>query len=183
MVRHIAIFIVLILVCDSSKSADWKFIGKSGIGGKKYYSFYDNQTKENIKQGHISIWVKFLSIEEVDSIAKYYEDTLIHLVAKKIAFYYSPPYVLAQSDTTDYLGRCIDITQLEVVATNFDPSTKLKIRYEFNCKQRKMKTLKSIIYDSNGESVSNLSKEGEWEDIAPETVGEVMMKVICRNLK
>src|SRR5437867_4978480 len=53
--------IALVLVCTSVESAEWKFIGPSGAGGKEYYGFYDELTTERRIIGHVSAWVKLLS--------------------------------------------------------------------------------------------------------------------------
>ncbi|MDD8018871.1 MAG: hypothetical protein PHP42_10900 [Bacteroidota bacterium] len=173
--------ILFLVVFCSVKSADWKYLGHLSIDGNKYDAFYDELTKVKKGKNIVSIWVKLVSQKEIDSIINQRTDSVVHLVAKKIAFYYCPPFVLAQSDTSDMLGRAVDVTQLEVAVNTFDTKTKLKIHYALDCRQQKMKILSSIQYDENGETIGKSVKDKDWDEIAPETFGDVMIKVICQN--
>jgi len=51
--------------------------------------------------------------------------------------------------------------------------------YEIDCSGQKIKAASSISYDSLG-NVRNISTGQEWQNIAPETVGEVLFSGMCR---
>jgi len=172
--------IALVLVCTSVESAEWKFIGPSGAGGKEYYGFYDELTTERRIIGHVSAWVKLLSRREADAVPDKGNKKLEDLVAEKVARYYIPPFISVLPDTSS-IGDAIDIIILEVIANAFHLPTKFLIHYEIDCRQRRMKTLEAIRYDDKHEGHSSSSTEGTWDDIGPETFGDGMMKILCRN--
>jgi clan AA aspartic protease (TIGR02281 family) len=50
---------------------------------------------------------------------------------------------------------------------------------EFDCINRKSKFLSTIVYDSKGNVLKRNSNETEWEDIAPDTIQEVLFTKVC----
>jgi hypothetical protein len=180
-IRSYRILILSIIALGSANSADWKYLGPNSIRGKKYEAFYDEHTTVKKSDGSVSLWVKLISREELDGIYSKHTDSLMHLAAKKIAFYYIPSFMMAQSDTSDFAGRCIDVTLLEVTANNFGPKDKMKIQYALDCQQNKCKVTSSIVYNKRGESIGKPVKDTEWSDAAPETFAEWMIKIVCTN--
>ncbi len=178
-IRLHLVSILWAIALSSANSADWKYLGPNSISGKKYEGFYDSLTAVKKPDGSVSIWVNFIRREDLDKIYKKHSDSLMHLAAKKIAFYYYPPFMLVQADTTDFLGRCIDVTLLEVTANSFGPKGKLKIQYALDCEQNRYKVTSSIVYNNRGESVGEPVKDTEWRDAAPETFAELMIKIVC----
>jgi tetratricopeptide (TPR) repeat protein len=51
--------------------------------------------------------------------------------------------------------------------------------YEIDCSDRKIKAVSSMNYDSLG-NARDLSTDREWQNIAPETIGEILYSGMCR---
>jgi tetratricopeptide (TPR) repeat protein len=51
--------------------------------------------------------------------------------------------------------------------------------YQFDCRGRRMKTLASMRYDDGGNALWS-HPEGEWQAVAPETIGERLFAGMCR---
>jgi len=56
------------------------------------------------------------------------------------------------------------------------------VLYEFKCKTNQMRVRTVIEYDKTG-SVLETTNHGDdpWQDVAPNTAGETMMKTVCRR--
>ena len=172
---------LFILFHHSLNAADWKYVGQVSIEGKKCDAFYDQLTKVNKKGGYVSVWVKLVSSDEIDSLIDAHNDTTAQLAAKKIGIYYIPPFILAQSDTTDMLLKAFGIIRVEIVVTIFPTKIKSNIHYEIDTKQRKVKILSLILYNDNGEGIvipGESITEKEWTEIPPDTFAELMMTII-----
>jgi hypothetical protein len=176
----VRIFLLLILffaICKEVKSADWKFIGGSIIYGENYYGFYDEETKERRSNGNIVVWIKYISVQQIDSITNAKQDTLGTLAVKKLLHKYYPPYAFIQSDTS--FNAMLGILQKEVAINNFRTITKLMMRTEFDCKHRKSRGLSTVVYNDIGGVENSSATKNEWSDIVPESSGESMLKVLC----
>lgn len=55
----------------------------------------------------------------------------------------------------------------------------------FNCRERKYGEMQAIYRDPNGEVVGSFSKQhayqANWSEVAPETIGEMMLERVCRT--
>lgn len=49
----------------------------------------------------------------------------------------------------------------------------------FNCYTRSSATVERIYYDEHGRVLGSISIQRQWNDVAPETIGEVMLKAAC----
>jgi hypothetical protein len=173
----IVLSILAVVIYGSAKSADWKYIGNSIIHEKIYYGFYDEETKEQKPNGNIVVWIKFISVQQIDSIKNAERDSIGTIAVKKLMQKYFPPYAIMQPNTS--LDEMFGFLQLEVTTNNFRTAKKLMIHTEFDCKHRKSKGLSTIAYNDVGGVENSSSTENEWIDIVPESSGETMLKVLC----
>ena len=50
---------------------------------------------------------------------------------------------------------------------------------DYNCKTNKLNQIKQVIYDTDGEKISDEDFPSEWKIILPETVGEQILDRVC----
>lgn len=176
--RTVRPLLFLILLSQSAKASDWKYVGGTTYNGKYYYAFYDKQTEEQRSNGRFTtIWVKLVDYHGMDSIRTACNDTLVNLLASEVVKGRIPPHIL-QSDSLTM------VLMLETIANQFRPPTRYMMHTELDCGEYKMRTLSLIIYDDFGDTISSSSDpEAKWSDIVPDTFGQFMMKTICRKRK
>jgi hypothetical protein len=178
---RIGLFLTFVTFISSvAESADWKFIGKSSMGGKDCYAYYDELTIEKKGNGNVSAWIKLVSRQEVDEIFNQGSQTVVELTKQKAITDYVPP-VFAIGSKEPSSEAVVYIIMLEVIVNEIKPATKLLIHYEIACAQRKSRGLSSIKYNDQGETIGGFSGTDDWETIAPDTFGEVIMRILCMN--
>jgi hypothetical protein len=175
--KIVLLSVLSIVICGYAKSADWKYIGNMSYRGIDYYRYYDEETKEQKPNGNIVVWIKIVSVKQINNIVLNNRDSVNILGAEKLIHKYYPPYAFLRSDTP--FDEMYAYILLEVAVNKFNTKKKLMMHHEFDCKHRKEKTLSATMYNENGEYESSSSKKREWEDIAPESGGETMLKVLC----
>ena len=78
------------------------------------------------------------------------------------------------------LFRVWEISDLKTRSTDGDLSR--RIRYEYDCKQERIKLLSFSTHSgpmANGTTLLSDSSDGEWLHIPPGSIGESVLKIVC----
>jgi hypothetical protein len=72
----------------------------------------------------------------------------------------------------------------EQAANRSDIPAYIRILYELNCNEKKLRTLSGTAYSKNGsEPKSHTDDNSQWTYISPETNAETLGKILCRGKK
>ncbi|MBC8431546.1 MAG: hypothetical protein H8D96_06465 [Desulfobacterales bacterium] len=173
----ITLFIFMGLICTETNGADWKFFGGETIkkGGEKIF-FYDTESLDYLSNENIRVWIKAITKAEFDMAAEKNKDQIIKEAGKKIANGYFPPYILVEQ-INDF-DDIVDVVVWEETA-NRTLSSLMKMFFEINCKEKKLRTL-SIIYFKNDGGIESKDESDKWEYISPESNIETIHKILCK---
>lgn len=177
-VSALTIFILINFICTDAIGADWKFYGGTTIKSEEAICFYDDESIEYLPNGNIKAWTKSIISSEFDKYIK--NNEIIAKSTRKMLINYMPPYIIVKSETSfnDYLN----IIMWEEVANHTIVKPYLKVLFELNCTDKKIRYLSAIYYakDKVGKSSPN---NGEWDYIVPETNSETLCKILCNHRK
>jgi tetratricopeptide (TPR) repeat protein len=56
-----------------------------------------------------------------------------------------------------------------------------KVLTEINCKTAKIRSVQSLDYNKTGDLIRNTERSGNWQSFVPETKGEQMYKIFCKD--
>lgn len=187
-VLFLALMFAVFLKAPDARGADWKYHGGSTLSkGESVLCFYDSGSVERLIGGNIRVWEKAITQAEFKRIEKRIEKKeekqIVDRAAKKIAIGYVPPYVLAEPEAMKALEannmNAIDIIAWEEEADSPNTSPRMKMLYEINCKEKKIRHLSISIFDADGEIHSDRTTSA-WDYIIPESNTETLMKILCR---
>jgi hypothetical protein len=57
----------------------------------------------------------------------------------------------------------------------------IKQLVEFNCPEKKRRSITTILYSSGGRVIDSVKSSGEWRVISPGSVYETLLKIICQR--
>lgn len=66
-----------------------------------------------------------------------------------------------------------------VVGEGYDPHSHTLILHDFDCENRLIRTINTILYKKSGDVLSSYKRTSLWSDIVPDSVGESMFNFIC----
>ncbi len=177
----IIMFLLIVLNSVEAIGADWKYLGGAKlVKGEVVLSYYDTESVKYLPNKNVRVWIKGVKSSEVERIRKKNEKQIIEKSAKKVANGYFLPYASVTPGTSfdDY----IEIIAWEEVATYSDLKPRLKIFWEINCTEKKIKTLTITSYNNDGVPNGD-SKDSDWEYIPPESNSETLEKILCNGIE
>lgn len=178
-VLFIALIITTFLKGAEVHGSEWKFIGGSTLlKGEKTLGYYDTESVEYISGGNVSVWMKAVTQFEFERIMNKEEKQIVDKSAKKLASGYIPPYSSVNPKIT--FDEAINIITWEEVANSSQIKPRLKILFEINCKEKKIRTISATYYKSDG-GVASSENLAEWTYISPESNGETLQKILCKK--
>jgi len=160
--------------------ANWKYAGASSAGKEdgKTLAFYDAENVEYIADGNVKVWVKSVDASEIEEIVSSDQSILKKAGAKAAQSYY-PPYLLSKPEQTASADRYIEMIEWEEAANRADAKPRSKRLYEISCRERKILTISTILYKSDGTTTYS-SDFDRWSHIIPDSTGEALEKMLCR---
>jgi hypothetical protein len=180
--RTLAItFVILAVTALGASAADWKFIGGTLLKKKsgETLAYYDSESVQYLSNRNVRAWVKAVDASEVDRLlAK--EKAIIKTTAEKVASGYYPPYVLSNPKPELSFDTYMEIVAWEEAANHAEIKPRAKVLYEIDCKERTIQTLSAVTYESDGTTAST-SGVGQWSHISPESNGETLQKILCKD--
>jgi hypothetical protein len=174
-------FVILVIIVSEASAADWKFIGdtlfKKSSGATLAY--YDPDSVQYLPNGNIRVWIKAVDASEVDRLlAK--EKAIVKTTAEKVTNGYYPPYVLSNPKPEPSFDTYMEIVAWEEAANHAETKPRAKLLYEINCKERIIQILSGVAYKNDGTTAST-SSAGQWNHISPESNGETLQKILCKD--
>jgi hypothetical protein len=180
--RTLAItFVILVITVLEASAADWKFIGGTLLKktSGETLAYYDSESVQYLSNGNVKVWIKAVDASEVDRLlAK--EKTIIKTTAWKVTNGYYPPYVLSNPKPEPSFDNYMEIVAWEEAANHAEIKPRAKLLYEINCRERMIQTLSAVTYQSDGTTAST-SGVGQWNHISPESNGETLQKILCKD--
>jgi hypothetical protein len=180
--RTLAItFVILVITVLEANAADWKFIGGTLLKktSGETLAYYDPETVQYLPNGSVRVWIKAVDASEVDRLlAK--EKTIVKTTAEKVANGYCPPYVLSNPKPEPSFDTYMEIVAWEEAANHAAIKPRAKLLYEINCKERMIQTLSAVSYKTDGTTESS-SGAGQRNYISPESNGETLHKILCKD--
>ena len=178
-ILFIVLTIISLLTVTEAQSEEWKFFGGTTLlKGEKTISYYDTESIEYGSIGNIKVWTKTVTQSEFQKIVQQEQSQIVDKSAKKIANGYVPPYSLFVSKNTNF-DEVIDIVTWEEVANSFQIKPRVKILFEINCKEKRIRTI-SVTYFKDDGGVASSKNSGEWSYISPESNGETLQIILCK---
>jgi hypothetical protein len=156
---------------------DWKLYGSSKDDDGATACFYDSIGAAKAADGHVRVWAKCLSQNEMDNIniKEDYGGKILDNTARKMIGHYIPP--LAAVDDIDF-EKAMTVTQYEQTANISALEPHARIFYELNCEERMIREL-SVFFQYSGKTGSSDTPR-KWQYVAPETNGARLLKLLCR---
>ena len=180
--KKVLLFILLVainLISIDAAGADWKFCGGATLlKGEKTIACYDTESVEHTADGTVRVWVKAIKQSVFDAAIKKYEKQVVEKAAKKLVAQYYPPYVLVNQKTNSDVY--VEIIVREELTNSYEIKPRVKVLFEINCLERKIRTRSVVNYKKNGESDSS-SNIGDWQYITPESNGDNLQKILCHK--
>ena len=160
--------------------ANWKYAGDSspGIEGEKTLAFYDTENTEYLADGNVKVWVKNVEASEMEEIVSS-DKSILKKAGDKAAESYYPPYFLAYPDSSESADSYIAMIAWEEAANRAAVKPRTKRLYEVNCGERKILTISTILYKSDGTTTYS-SDFDRWSPIVPDSTGEALRNILCR---
>ena len=160
--------------------ANWKYAGESppGIEGEKTLAFYDSENIEYLADRKVKVWVKNVDASEIEETVSG-DQSILKKAGDKAAQSYFPPYFLANPDSSESADSYIAMIAWEEAANRSTAKPRTKRLYELNCWERKILTISTIQYKSDGTTTYS-SDFDRWSPIAPDSTGEVLQTIMCR---
>ncbi len=160
--------------------ANWKYAGESspGIEGEKTLAFYDSENIEYLADGNVKVWVKNVDASEIEETVSG-DQSILKKAGDKAAQSYYPPYFLANPDSSESADSYIAMIAWEEAANRATAKPRAKRLYELNCGERKILTISTILYKSDG-TTSYSSDFDRWSPLIPDSTGDALRKILCR---
>jgi len=163
-----------ILTSDSVEAhntdVDWKFYGGTPYDGGELCFYEALSVARN--GDHLRVWTKCLSEA---AISKFDLDVgMTHRAATNIGSYYALPYNKAHDIDGN---QAVTITIYEEIATNGYLTPPIRIFYEIECREGRLRTLSTDMTINGHHSSSNTADE--WSYIGPEGNGATLRKILC----
>lgn len=175
----IALLMITFLHDADAKGADWKYYGVSDLPkSENVIAFYDAGSVEHLSDGHVKAWTKSISRSEVER--KMNSEEVTKKAARKIEAGYVPPYILSGPRPEPRSDVNMRTTVWEEVA-NYDViKPKLKVIYEIDCKEKKIRNLSTITYKNDG-GTETKSETDTWISISSALNTETLHKILCKQ--
>ena len=179
----ITILAILVIGTVGASAADWKFLGGALLKKKsgETLAYYDAETIQYLSNGNVRVWIKAVDASKVDRLATKKKE-IIKTAAEKVANGYYPPYVLSNPNPQPSFDTYMEIIAWEEAANHAEIKPKAKLLFEINCKDRMIQTLSAVMYKGDGRTES-ASDTGKWDHISPESNGETLHKILCKEKK
>ena len=176
-VLFITLLFTVALPHFEATGADWKFFGGTTFSGKKMITFYDAESLQ-YSGGNVKVWTKAIGQSEFNAKMKAHEKEIIKKTAKKVASGYFPPYCLMNTKTgfNDYM----EVISWEELSNSSALQPLAKFLFEINCNDKKIRTLTGTSFKNDGDIASS-TKASEWNYISPESNGETLQKILCKE--
>jgi len=160
--------------------ANWKYAGASSAGKEdgKTLAFYDAENIEYLADGNVKVWVKSVDASDIDEIVSS-DKSILKNAAKKAAQSYNPPYLLSKPEQTASADRYSEMLEWEEAANRTGAKPRSKRLYEINCRERKILTISTILYKSDGTTTYS-SDFDRWSPIIPDSTGKDLEKMLCQ---
>jgi hypothetical protein len=160
--------------------ANWKYTGDTSRekGVERTFSFYDADNIEYLADGNVKVWVKNVDASEIEEIVSS-DKSILKKAGDKAAQSYYPPYFLASPDSSESADSYIAMIAWEEAANRAAAKPRTRCLYEVNCGERKILTISTILYKSDGTTTYS-SDFDRWSPIIPDSTGEALQKILCR---
>jgi hypothetical protein len=145
--------------------ADWKLYMENDLGGW----FYDTETITRPSKNTVRVWGKTVYTDK--GVNRRVTD--MRVISEKYRVIYEK-YKDSESE-----GLSLKYKDLESKYKDFGYEQNL---IEFNCADRKSRTLKGTAYSRDGSVLSTYTPETpDWNDVMTGTVGEALYKMVCNQ--
>lgn len=160
--------------------ANWKYAGESSPVNeeKRTLAFYDAENVEYLADGGLKVWVKSVDASEIQEFVAD-EENIMKKAAEKTAASYYPPYFLLDTTPGASADRYIEMIAWEEAANQADLKPRGKRLYEINCRERKIHSVSSITYRSDGTTTFS-SDFDRWSPITPGSTADGLHKILCK---
>ena len=160
--------------------ANWKYAGEFSPEneGKRTLAFYDAENVEYLADGGCEGLGKSVDASEIEEFVAD-EENIMKRAAEKTAASYYPPYFLLDTNPGAGADRCIEMIVWEEAANHADLKTRAKRLYEINCRERKIQSVSSITYRSDG-TTTYASDFDRWSPITPGSTADGLHKILCK---
>jgi hypothetical protein len=149
---------------------DWKYYGGVPYDGGEL-CFYEALSVAH-SVDHLRVWTKCLLKDAVSNFQL--NDEMQTRAATKIARYYEPPI----NKVEDIDGnQAAAITIYEEIATNGYLDPPIRVLYEIDCGEGKLRMLSAEMTINGRHGSSNAP--GKWDYIGPEGNGAALRKILC----
>lgn len=176
----ITILIIFAFGTVDSWGADWKYFGGSPLSKTEIvFVFFDNESIEYLSNGNIRVWTKAVIPSEVGRITEKKE--VIEKAAQKVADGYFPPFVLSNPNPESSHDDIVLIIASEEAANHLEIKPKGRFLFEIDCKTKMLRTLSGTNFMNDGSLKSSTRTPQEWGYISPETNGDNLRKILCKE--
>lgn len=178
--KRISAVIALVAMITPSmglaQSVDWKMYGWGSDPDGDNFCFYEAKGLDRRADDHIRVWTKCLLQKDLDSvnIKNDYGGKILENSAQKALKPYIPP--IARVEDVDY-DKSITISLYEETANIADLKEHMRIFYEFDCRERRVRELSMYIYYSG--KTGSRRTPNEWAYVPPEGNGARLLKLLC----
>jgi hypothetical protein len=166
-----------------ASDADWKYFGSLG---DETSCFFDLNGSVEAPDRHIKVWVKCLRMKDIESVdvEKDFGGKIKADALKKIRDGYIPPYSLpngdeSRQDAEKGVAQSIGIAIEEKIADVSGIKPAIRIFYELDCSNTRLRELNIAVFDPEGKIRSSKDSATEWKYVAPETTAADLQKFLC----
>ena len=155
---------IIFLFCEAW-GADWKRYMATDFGGW----FYDAETITRPSKDTVRVWGKTV-----------YTDKGVIRRMTEIGVIYKK-YKDLESKTKDLESKALASEYKDLESKYKDLSYELAL-FEFNCANRKSRTLKGTAYSRDGSVLSTYTPEApDWNEVVPGSVAGDLYKIVCKQ--
>jgi hypothetical protein len=168
--------IAIVAACVFASSAayaadvDWKFYGSAK---NNEHCFLETKGVARQPDGHIRVWTKCLSADELDAaIAAEQDKAIVDRAARLVLDGYAPPISKFIKFSSDQLVSVVMYEQAADLSP-LEPTT--RICWELDCSEKMIRALD--VWARSGVRGAG----SRWDYVAPETNADRMLKILCRS--
>lgn len=167
-------------------ASEWQYAGYAKANGVESHQFFDAESISRPTKDVVRVWVKAIRVRNLDRYNKTHEKSVSEKVAQKIAFGYSPqflmlPAIRAQfADAGKLENANIDLTIYEVIANESGIKTFHQFYFEIDCLGKRIRMLDGVSYNDRGEPSGKSAKHaGDFSFISPDSNAERWSLMMC----
>lgn len=182
--RHTIIAWLIIPLISVAYASEWRYAGYLDAKGAEAHQFFDAESITRPTQATTRVWVKSIRQRELDRYWKAHEKALVEKVARGTLRSYCPaffhlPEIETKYESADLAKFCTLAAADEIIANDPDVRTFSTIYYEFDCADKRVRVLQSVMYDSKGRVSGQRTVPGDYQFISPDSNGQWLSRLVC----